>query len=186
MENTFRDNFRRYPTRDANNKRFSSIPTVIRVYKYRDPNFQHCACLPLRVFKILLRKEDDLTKAIGQLASGSMFLGMRPSKYVTTASSEEIKPNTKILSLSNIWLYKRRGKLHQKDAHLEREAYSLSITFKFQKNRKKSKPSRSSRHNQIYALSRYGPPLIWDYGHTRGHKIKLILIQYMCRVNVKK
>ena len=39
--NTFRENFRRDPTQDANNKMFSSIPDVIRGYKYRYPNTQH-------------------------------------------------------------------------------------------------------------------------------------------------
>ena len=87
--------------------------------------------------KLLLRKEDDLAKATGQLTSGAMFFGMRSYKYVTTTSSEYNNPNTKRLSLRNIQFYKGRGKLHQKDAHLEREAYSVSITFEFQKNRKK-------------------------------------------------
>ena len=66
-----------------------------------------------------------------------MFFDMRSYEYVTTTSSEYNNPNTKILSLRNIPFYTGREKLHQKDAHLEREAYSVSITFKFQKNRQK-------------------------------------------------
>ena len=127
----------RYPTRDANNKIFSSITTVIRGYKYIDPNTQHCDCLPLRVFKILLRKEDYLKRVIGNLASGAMFFGIRSYEYITTTSTEDNNPNTKILSLTNIQFYKGREKLHQKDAHLEREAYSISITVKLHKNRQK-------------------------------------------------
>ena len=41
--NTFRENFRRDPTQDANNKIFSSIPEVICGYKYRYPNTRNCA-----------------------------------------------------------------------------------------------------------------------------------------------
>ena len=94
VANTSRENFLRYPTRDANNKIFSSITTVIRGYKYIDPNTQHCDCLPLRVFKILLRKEDYLKRVIGNLASGAMFFGMRSYEYVTTTSSEDNNKKT--------------------------------------------------------------------------------------------
>ena len=52
---TCRENFSRDPTRDANNKIFGSIPTVICGYKYRDLNTRHFYCLPLSVYILLLR-----------------------------------------------------------------------------------------------------------------------------------
>ena len=76
----------------------------------------------MSLLKLVLIKEDDLTKAIGKLASGAMFFGMISHEYVITTLLDYNNPNTKILSLRNIQFYKGRGELHQKDAHLEREA----------------------------------------------------------------
>ena len=53
---TLRENLRRDSTCDANQNRLSSITTVIRGYKHIDPNSRHFSCLPLIVFKLLLRR----------------------------------------------------------------------------------------------------------------------------------
>ena len=42
------------------------------------------------------------------MASGKMFFGMRSCKYVTTTSSEDNNPKTKILRASKIKFYKVR------------------------------------------------------------------------------
>ena len=92
--------------------------------------------LPLSVFRKLY--ENDFTpmdEAMGQLACGAFFFGMRSCEYLAVAGK---KRKTKRLKIRNIRFFKNNVEIRDKTSALILFADTVSITFEFQKNKMKN------------------------------------------------
>ena len=74
-----------------------------------------------------------LDEAMGQLACGAFFFGMRSCEYLTVQGTRK----TKRLKLRNIRFFKNNVQIPDQRSPLVLMANSVSITFEFQKNRQK-------------------------------------------------
>ena len=75
-----------------------------------------------------------MDQALGQLAFGALFFGMRSCEYLTVSGEER---KTKKLKLRNIRFFKNGVKNLYKLSPILKYSETVSITFEFQKNRQK-------------------------------------------------
>ena len=103
-------------------------------YVDADPSRKQEKALPLSVFRNLLKNNfTPLDTAMGQLATGAFFFGMRSCEYLTVTGYRK----TTQLTVDNIRFFKKNVELKDKYNELILFADTVSITFVFQKNKKK-------------------------------------------------
>ena len=99
-----------------------------------DPSTRQEKALPLSVFRELLRNTfTPKDEAMGQLATGAFFFGCRSCEYLKVEGSRK----TKCLTVANIRFFKNNREIKNKRSLLIQFADTVSITFVFQKNKKK-------------------------------------------------
>ena len=99
-----------------------------------DPATRHQKCLPIGVFKKLIQnKSTPLTTAIGQLAVGALFFGMRSCEYSKVSGDRK----TKLLTVNDIRFFKGRKEIKKDTSQFYNRATSVSICFRIQKNDEK-------------------------------------------------
>ena len=103
-------------------------------YVDADPSRKQEKALPLSVFRNLLKNNfTPLDTAMGQLATGAFFFGMRSCESLTVTGYRK----TTQLTVDNIRFFKKNVELKDKYNELILFADTVSITFVFQKNKKK-------------------------------------------------
>ena len=107
----------------------------------------------MSVFKNLLRDNfTPLTQALGQLACGALFFGMRSCEYLTVTGTRK----TKRLKVRDIRFFKNNLEIQNKTSPMIKFADTISITFRFQKNKKKDITITQPRSGQELC-----PVLVW-------------------------
>ena len=91
-------------------------------------------------------------EALGQLASGAFFFGMRSCEYLTVNGSRK----TKRLKVRNIRFFRNNTEITDKRSAILKFADTVSITFEFQKNKKKNITVSQPRSGKDIC-----PVLIW-------------------------
>ena len=125
----------------------------LRGYVDADPSVRQQKALPVRVFKELLENEfTPKSKALGQLACGAFFFGMRSCEYLTVTGTRK----TKRLKVTNIRFFKNNQEIKDQTSYMVKLADSVSVTFKFQKNRQKDVTVSQPRSGKLLC-----PVLIW-------------------------
>ena len=100
-----------------------------------DPLARQQKALPLSVFKNLYSNNfTPMDTALGQLACGAFFFGMRSCEYLTVQGSRK----TTRLKIDNIRFFKNNTESTNKNSPLILYADCVSITFIFQKNKQKN------------------------------------------------
>ena len=90
--------------------------------------------LPLSVFRVLLEnKFTPIDEAMGQLATGAFFFGMRSCEYLTVRGRRK----TRQLTVNEVRFFKNNIELKDKRNPLIQYADTVAVTFVFQKNKKK-------------------------------------------------
>lgn len=85
-----------------------AINRQIKGYINEDPAVQHQKCLPIGVFrKLWSNRASQLTTAIGQLAVGALFFGMRSCEYSCVIGDR----NTKLLQVKDIRFFRGRKEI---------------------------------------------------------------------------
>ena len=103
-------------------------------YVDADPSVKQEKALPLSVFRALLANTFSPTDAaMGELATGAFFFGMRSCEYLTVTGSRK----TKQLTVKDIRFFKNNVELTDKRSPFIEFADTVSITFVFQKNKQK-------------------------------------------------
>ena len=106
----------------------------IKGYVNTDPATKHQKCLPIGVFqKLIQNKATTLTTAIGQLAVGALFFGMRSCEYSKVSGDRK----TKLLTIKDIRFFRGRKEIKKDKTQFYNRATSISICFKMQKNDEK-------------------------------------------------
>jgi hypothetical protein len=99
-----------------------------------DPSKKQQKALPISVFDNLLKdKFTPLSEALGQLSGGVFFFGMRSCEYLTVSGTRK----TKRLKVRDIRFFKNNVEIEEKEGPMTPFADTVSITFRFQKNKKK-------------------------------------------------
>ena len=89
---TFRSNFRHEPSLDENNYRAIQLQQQLRHYYDQDPSTSQQKCLPLCIFQQLWRNAfTSRDRAIGELATGALFFGMRSCEYLKVEGDRKTK-----------------------------------------------------------------------------------------------
>ena len=115
------------------------------------PNQQRA--LPLSVFRRLYHNRfTPLDEALGQLACGAFFFGLRSCEYLAVQGTRK----TKRLKLRNIRFFKQNRDLSKSSPDNLHTADTVSITFEFQKNRQKNITVTQPRSNKEIC-----PVIIW-------------------------
>ena len=115
------------------------------------PNQQRA--LPLSVFRRLYHNRfTPLDEALGQLACGAFFFGLRSCEYLAIQGTRK----TKRLKLRNIRFFKQNRDLSKSSPDNLHTADTVSITFEFQKNRQKNITVTQPRSNKEIC-----PVIIW-------------------------
>ena len=103
-------------------------------YTDADPLPRQQKALPLSVFHALHNNTfTPLDEALGQLACGAFFFGMRSCEYLTVQGTRK----TRRLKVRNIRFFKNNTEVVDQLSPLVLQAETVSITFEFQKNRQK-------------------------------------------------
>ena len=103
-------------------------------YVDADPSVKQEKALPVSVFRKLLANNFCPTDtAMGQLATGAFFFGMRSCEYLSVTGHRK----TKRLTVKDIRFFKNNVELTDKKSPLIEFADTVSITFVFQKNKRK-------------------------------------------------
>ena len=89
---------------------------------------------------------------MGELACGAFFFGMRSCEYLTVKGTRK----TKRLKVENIRFFKNNGEIKKKTCALIEFADTVSVTFKFQKNRQRDITVTQPRSGKQLC-----PVLIW-------------------------
>ena len=135
VRSVFRTNLRPDPGLDPDQKMSLFLTRQIAGYTDADPLGKQQKALPLSVFRKLYENNfTPLDKALGQLACGAFFFGMRSCEYLTVRGGRK----TKQLKIDNIRFFKNNVELTNKNSPFILYADSVSITFLFQKNRQKN------------------------------------------------
>ena len=136
VRSTFRSHFRPDPSLDADGKPSIYLQRQLRGYTDANPMPNQQRALPLSVFRRLYHnRTTPLDEALGQLANGAFFFGLRSCEYLATKGC---KRKTKRLRLQNIRFFQQNRELSKNTPTLLRTADTVSITFEFQKNRQKN------------------------------------------------
>ena len=134
MAKTFKSNGHPDPSLDINGSCNTTLDRLIRKFNNEDPACKRQPALPLEVFRILLNKPaSKLEEALGTLACGALFFGMRSCEYLHVSASAEDR-KTKTVKLENIAFRKKGKTIHSKLFSELSKATSVSITFEDQKN----------------------------------------------------
>ena len=134
VRSTFRSNFRTDPGLDGDGKISLFLTRQLSGYVDVDSSNKQEKALPLSVFrKMLENKFTPVDEAMGQLAVGAFFFGMRSCEYLTVRGTRK----TRQLTVRNIRFFKNNTELKVKTSNFILYADTVSITFTFQKNRKK-------------------------------------------------
>ena len=134
---TFRTHGVADPSIDASGRRYFVIERLLKGFTDDDPAITRQPALPLVVFRSLLHNAtSELDKAVGALAGGALFFGMRSCEYLTVPGQKHRR--TKKLRLRNI-VFRKNGRTINQHAALEKlsSAQTVSITFENQKNGEK-------------------------------------------------
>ena len=103
-------------------------------YVDADPSVKQEEALPLSVFRTLLANDFSPTDAaMGELATGAFFFGMRSCEYLTVTGNRK----TKQLTVKDIRFFKNNVELTDKRSPFIEFADTVSITFVFQKKKRK-------------------------------------------------
>ena len=138
-------------------------------YVDADPSTKQEKALPLSVFKELLRNTfTPKDEALGQLATGAFFFGCRSCEYLKVEGTRK----TKCLTVENVRFFKNNLEIKNKRNQLIQFADTVSVTFVFQKNKKKMITVSHPRSGKAIC-----PVIIWakivlrilSYEGTSGH-----------------
>ena len=136
VRSSFRTNLRADPALDADGQTSLFLTRQLRGYVDADPAKKQQKCLPLSDFRKLYKDRfTPLHAAMGQLACGAFFFGMRSCEYLTVTGK---KRKTKRLRIMNIRFFKNQQEIKNKRSALTKYADTVSITFEFQKNSQKN------------------------------------------------
>ena len=134
VRSAFRTNLKPDPALDIDNNVSLFLSRQISGYIDGDPSVKQEKALPLSVFRKLL--ENNFTpwdEALGQLATAAFFFGMRSCEYLNV---EGTRKTTK-LTVNDIRFFKNNIELKDKSNDFILFADTVSITFRFQKNKRK-------------------------------------------------
>ena len=150
---SFRTTFRTDPALDRSGNPSLFLDRQLRGYCDADPSKKQQKALPVSVFeKLLLNNFTPLDTAMGELACGAFFFGMRSCGYLTVKGTRK----TKRLKVENIRFFKNNGEIKKKTCALIEFADTVSVTFKFQKNRQRDITVTQPRSGKQLC-----PVLIW-------------------------
>ena len=135
VASSFRENDRSNPTKDEDGELGRILSQQYRAFRNADPNPVQQKCVPVCIFRELLKNLLSETKrAIGQLAGGAFFFAKRSCEYLKVPQHE--KRRTDILRLRNVRFFRNGKLLSHSDPHLE-YADCVSKTFERQKKDEK-------------------------------------------------
>ena len=147
-------------------------------YKAEDPPQGHQKALPVRIFKHL--QANHLTKtdeAIGQMTTVAFFFAMRSCEY----SSVKVKGKTELIKISDIVFYKNKRKMNSRFDNIERDATSVTITFRNQKNGDKGAMITQHRNNHdlcpVKTLAKLTTRILGYKGANLSSTINTVLIE---------
>ena len=130
----FRTNLRTSPIIEADGSTSLMIKRQWDGYINDDPAKRTQKCLPINIFKKLWRSNNtELSKAIGQLATGALFFGMRSCEYSEVTGNRK----TKLLQLKNIRFFQGRQEIAKSKNMNLNNITCVTITFMKQKNKHK-------------------------------------------------
>ena len=134
VRSAFRTNLQPDPALDIDNKPSLVLIRQISGYIDADPSEKQEKALPLSVFrKLIENKFTPKDEAMGQLANGAFFFGMRSCEYLRVTGTRK----TKQLRVKDIRFFKNNKELNDKKNPFIQFADTVSITFRFQKNKQK-------------------------------------------------
>ena len=111
-----------------------SLIRQLKGYEKSVPPIKHQKCLPIGVFQRLrANTASDLATAMGQLAVGALFFGMRSCEYLQVAGDRK----TKLLCVRDIRFFRGRQDIKKDRNQFYNRATSVSICFRLQKNDEK-------------------------------------------------
>ena len=135
VRSAFRANLRPDPALDPDMKCSLFLIRQFSGYTDADPATKQEKALPLSVFRKLLENNfTPLDEALGQLANGAFFFGMRSCEYLTVTGTRK----TKRLTIDDIRFFKHNVEIKDKSSPIILFADTVSITFRFQKNKQKN------------------------------------------------
>ena len=154
VRSAFRSNFRADPALDTDGKPSLFLTRQMSGYVDSDKSARQQKSLPLSVFRKLYENNfTPMDEAMGQLACGAFFFGMRSCEYLVVAGE---KRKTKRLKIRNIRFFKNNVEIRDKTSALILFADTVSITFEFQKNKQKNITVTQPRSGK-----RICPVIIW-------------------------
>jgi hypothetical protein len=131
----FRTHLRPDPALDANDRPALFLSRQIAGYIDSDAAPKQQKALPLSVFRAMYHnKFTPHDEAMGQLACGAFFFGMRSCEYLTVTGLRK----TKRLKVKNVRFFKNNIEIIDKYSPLLQYSDTVSITFEFQKNKQKN------------------------------------------------
>jgi hypothetical protein len=130
----FRTNFRQDPALDKDKNMSLVLIRQLQGYVDTDPSEKQQKALPLSVFKKLMENTfTPLDEALGQLATGAFFFGMRNCEYLSVRGGRK----TIIMVVSGIRFFKNNVEIKNKKDTVTQFADTVSITFIFRKIKRK-------------------------------------------------
>ena len=139
MATTFKEQFLGDPTLDEQEKKLMVLQRQLRGYDDSDPIQKRQSCIPLKIFKNLLKDaRTNEETAIAQLTTGALFFAMRSCEYShTNGDPFGGERKTKLLRIRNIRFFQNTKEISRLHKNLQSIATIVQITFEFQKNREK-------------------------------------------------
>ena len=135
VRSSFRTNLRHDPALDVDGRTSLFLTRQLAGYCDSDPSRNQQKALPVSVFATLQQNTfTPLDAALGQLACGAFFFGMRSCEYLTVTGQR----NTKRLTIGNIRFFKHNQEITDKQSAMILFAETVSITFEFQKNKQRN------------------------------------------------
>ena len=146
-------------------------------YKYEDPPPNHQKALPVRIFRYLQQNySNKIEEAIGQMTTCAFFFAMRSCEY----SSVKVKGRTELIRLSDIAFYKNKRKLNSRFDNIERDATSVTITFRNQKNGEKDAMKTQHRNSHelcpVKSLAKLTKRILSYKGTTMNSTMNIVMI----------
>ena len=134
IRSTFRTNLWPDSALDADAKPSLFLTRQLSGYVDADASTKQQKALPPSVFRSMLQNRfSPMNEALGQLAGCAFFFGMRSCEFLSVKGDHK----TKRLKIRNIRLFKNNVKIKDNTNRLILYANTVSITFEFQKNKKK-------------------------------------------------
>ena len=155
VRSTFRSNLQPDPALDPDKKMSLFLVRQLAGYDDADPSQKQEKALPVSVFrKLLENKFTPKDEALGELATGAFFFGMRSCEYLNVTGTRK----TKQLRISEIRFFKNNIELQDKRNPFIQFADTVSITFRFQKNKQKMITVSQPRSGKLIC-----PVIIWAH-----------------------